>query len=220
MKNFFTDRHGGVSHGDFASWNLATHVGDDLLHVSMNQAKLREQVGEIVVMSQVHGDNVVVVEQVPSEVPVADALITSNPNLALVVMVADCIPLLLRSEKLVAAVHVGRAGLVNSIALKTIAMMRELGAIEIVGFVGPAICGSCYEVPQELQNQVLALHPTAKSETKSGTPALDLTNALISALAAVDVSVTIKPGCTFEDENLFSFRRNQITGRQAGVIKL
>jgi YfiH family protein len=171
-------------------------------------------------MSQVHGDNVVVVEQVPSEVPIADALITSNPNLALVVMVADCIPLLLRSEKLVAAVHVGRAGLVNSIALKTVDMMRELGATKIVGFVGPAICGSCYEVPQELQNQVVALHPTAKSETKSGTPALDLTNALISALAAVDVSVTIKPGCTFEDENLFSFRRNQITGRQTGVIKL
>jgi copper oxidase (laccase) domain-containing protein len=43
---------------------------------------------------------------------------------------------------------------------------------------------------------------------------------LISTLAAVDVSVTIKPGCTFEEENLFSFRRNQVTGRQAGVIKL
>lgn len=220
MENFFTDRHGGFSHGDFASWNLATHVGDDPVHVSMNQAKLREQVGEIVVMSQVHGDNVVVVEQVPFEAPIADALITSNAKLALVVMVADCIPLLLRSEKLVAAVHVGRAGLVNSIALKTIAMMRELGATNIVGFVGPAICGSCYEVPQELQNQVLALHPTAKSETKSGTPALDLTKALISVLTSVDVTVTVNPGCTFEDDNLFSFRRNKVTGRQAGVIRL
>jgi len=220
MENFFTDRHGGVSHGDFASWNLATHVGDDPEHVFLNQSKLREQVGEIVVMSQVHGDTVVVIEHVPSEVPTADALITSNPNLALVVMVADCIPLLLRSEKLVAAVHVGRAGLINSIALKTVAMMRDLGATEIAGFVGPAICGSCYEVPQEMHNQVVALHPTAKSQTRSGTPALDLTSALVSALAAVDVAVTIKWGCTFEDENLFSFRRNQRTGRQAGVIKL
>jgi len=220
MENFFTDRHGGFSHGDFASWNLATHVGDDPVAVSMNQAKLREHVGEIVVMAQVHGDTVVVIDQAPSEVPIADALITSNPNLALMVMVADCIPLLLRSEKLVAAVHVGRAGLVNSIALKTVAKMRDLGATEIAGFVGPAICGSCYEVPQEMHNQVVALHPSAKSETKSGTPGLDLSKALITALASVDVTVTIKQGCTFEDENLFSFRRNQITGRQAGVIKL
>ena len=220
MENFFTDRHGGFSHGDFASWNLATHVGDDPVHVSMNQAKLRDRVGEIVVMSQVHGDTVVVIDQVPSEVPIADALITSNPNLSLVVMVADCIPLLLRSEKMVAAVHVGRAGLVNSIALKTIAMMRDLGATTIAGYIGPAICGICYEVPQDLHDQVVALHPTAKSETKSGTPALDLTKALISALKSVDVTVTDNPVCTFEDDNLFSFRRNKDTGRQAGVIKL
>ena len=220
MENFFTDRHGGFSHGDFASWNLATHVGDDPAHVALNRAKLQEQVGELVFMSQVHGDSVVVVDQVPSDVPIADALITSNPNLSLVVMIADCIPLLLRSEKMVAAVHVGRAGLVNSIALKTISMMRDLGAMTITGYIGPAICGSCYEVPQDLQDQVVALHPTAKSETKSGTPALDLTKALISTLASVDVAVTVNPGCTYEDKNLFSFRRNQVTGRQAGVIKL
>jgi hypothetical protein len=71
-----------------------------------------------------------------------------------------------------------------------------------------------------LQDQVVALHPTAKSETKSGTPALDLTKALISVLTCVDVAVTVNPGCTFEDDNLFSFRRNKVTGRQAGVIKL
>ena len=220
MENFFTDRHGGFSHGDFASWNLATHVGDNPAHVSLNQAKLREQVGEIVVMSQVHGDNVVVVDQVRPEIPIADALITSNPDLALVVMVADCIPLLLRSEKLVAAVHVGRAGLVNSIALKTVTKMRDLGATKIAGYVGPAICGNCYEVPQDMHDQVVALHPKAKSETRSGTPALDLTSALISALATIDVTVTLKTGCTFEDENFFSFRRNRVTGRQVGVIKL
>ena len=220
MENFFTDRHGGFSHGDFASWNLAMHVGDEPAHVALNRAKLQEQVGEIVFMSQVHGNTVVVVDQVPSDVPIADALITSNPNLALAVMVADCIPLLLRSEKLVAAVHVGRAGLVNSIALKTVAMMRGLGAIEITGYIGPAICGNCYEVPQDLQDQVVALHPAAKSQTRSATPGLDLTSALVTALATVDVAISIKPGCTFEDENLFSFRRNQRTGRQVGVIKL
>jgi len=220
MDSFFTNRHGGFSRGDYSSWNLASHVGDDPADVEQNRDKLRERVGEFAVMSQVHGDTVVVVDQVPAEIPVADALITGNPNLALVVMVADCIPLLLRSEKLVAAVHVGRAGLMNSIAIKTVAKMRALGAMQISGSIGPAICGSCYEVPQELHDQVSAAHPLASGKTRIGTPALDLPRALIAALAAVDVPVEISAGCTLEDENSFSFRRNNITGRQGGVIKL
>ncbi len=220
MESFFTNRHGGFSHGDYSSWNLASHVGDDPADVELNRTKLREQVGNFAIMSQVHGDTVVVLDQLPTEVPVADALITGNPDLALVVMVADCIPLLLRSEKLVAAIHVGRAGLMNSIAPKTVAKMRELGATNISGSIGPAICGSCYEVPQELHDEVAAVHPLASSKTRTGTPALDLPRALIAALASVDVAVGNLGSCTLEDENLFSYRRNQVTGRQAGVIRL
>ena len=220
MESFFTNRHGGFSHGDYSSWNLASHVGDDRDDVERNREKLRERVGDFAIMSQVHGDIVFVVDQVPAQVPVADALISANPEVALVVMVADCIPLLLRSEKLVAAVHVGRAGLMNSIALKTVAMMSALGATQIMGSIGPAICGKCYEVPQELHDEVVAMHPLAASKTRTGTPALDLPKALIAALAEVNVPVGISAGCTLEDENSFSYRRNQITGRQAGVIKL
>jgi YfiH family protein len=220
MESFFTNRHGGFSHGDYSSWNLASHVGDDPTAVERNREKLRERVGQFAIMSQVHGDSVFVVDQVPAQVPVADALITANPEIALVVMVADCIPLLLRSEKLVAAVHVGRAGLMNSIALKTVAMMTDLGAKQIEGSIGPAICGKCYEVPQELQDEVVSIHPLARSTTRTGTPALDLPNALIAALAEVDVPVGISIGCTLEDVDSFSYRRNQITGRQAGVVKL
>jgi YfiH family protein len=220
MESFFTNRHGGFSHGDYSSWNLASHVGDDSANVERNRAKLRERVGDFAIMSQVHGDTVVVVDQMPTEVPVADALITSNPNLALVVMVADCIPLLLRSEKLIAAVHVGRAGLMNSIALKTVTMMRSLGVSQISGSIGPAICGSCYEVPQELHDEVTSIHSLASSRTRTGTTALDLPKALIAALASVDVPVENSAGCTLEDDNYFSYRRNQVTGRQGGVIKL
>ena len=220
MESFFTNRHGGFSHGDYSSWNLASHVGDDPADVGRNRDKLRERVGEFAIMSQVHGDNVIVINQVTTQVPVADALITANPEIALVVMVADCIPLLLRSENLVAAVHVGRAGLMNSIALKTVAMMNTLGAEHIVGAIGPAICGRCYEVPQELHDEVVARHRLASSTTRTGTPALDLPRALTAALAQVNVPVDISAGCTLEDENSFSYRRNQVTGRQAGVIKL
>ncbi len=220
MEYFFTDRHGGLSHGDFASLNLAMHVGDEIDQVLANRKLLNDRIGPVAFMSQVHGDTIVEVRELSTEAPTADALITDNPNLALAVMVADCIPLLLSSMNIVAAVHVGRAGLVNSIALKTVTRMQELGADSISAIIGPSICGSCYEVPKELHDSVVSLHPAASSRTSSGTFGLDLPAALKVALETVGVAVESKDICTFEDENYYSYRRNQVTGRQVGVIKL
>lgn len=220
MEYFFTDRHGGLSHGDFASFNLANHVGDNPESVVANRKLLSDRVGPVAFMSQVHGDTIVEVREPLIKTPTADALVTDNPNLALAVMVADCIPLLLRSAKLVAAVHVGRAGLLNSIALKTVSRMRELGADSISAIVGPSICGTCYEVPEELHDLVSEVHPIASSRTSKGTFALDLPAALKVALETVEVAVESKEICTFEDENYFSYRRNRVTGRQVGLIKL
>ena len=220
MECFFTDRHGGLSHGDFASLNLAMHVGDEIDQVLANRKLLNDRIGPVAFMSQVHGDTIVEVRELSTEAPTADALITDNPNLALAVMVADCIPLLLSSMNLVAAVHVGRAGLVNSIALKTVTRMQELGAGSISAMIGPSICGSCYEVPKELHDSVVSLHPAASSRTSSGTFGLDLPAALKVALETAGVAVESKDICTFEDENYYSYRRNQVTGRQVGVIKL
>ena len=220
MEYFFTDRHGGLSHGDFASLNLAMHVGDEIDQVLANRKLLNDRIGPVAFMSQVHGDTIVEVRELSTEAPTADALITDNPNLALAVMVADCIPLLLSSMNIVAAVHVGRAGLVNSIALKTVTRMQELGADSISAMIGPSICGSCYEVPKELHDSVVSLHPAASSRTSSGTFGLDLPAALKVALETVGVAVESKDICTFEDENYYSYRRNQVTGRQVGVIKL
>ncbi len=220
MENFFTNRHGGLSHGDFASFNLATHVGDVADQALANRKLLSDRVGPVAFMSQVHGDTILEVREPSIEAPTADALITDNPNLALAVMVADCIPLLLRSEKLIAAVHVGRAGLVNSIALKTVSRMQELGANSITAIIGPSICGNCYEVPQELHDSVIKAHPAASCRTSKGTFALDLPSALKVALETVGVAVHDEDICTFEDANYFSYRRNQVTGRQVGLIKL
>ena len=64
-------------------------------------------------MQQVHGDQIVIIENLLTQEPVADALITATPGISLAVLVADCIPLLLTSNEVVAAVHVGRRGLEN-----------------------------------------------------------------------------------------------------------
>ena len=216
MPHFFTDRRGGESLGVYESLNLALHVGDDPSTVARNRAVI----GDAQFMNQVHGDSVLVVDSVDAQTPTCDGLITTKPNLQLAVMVADCIPLLLVSKEAVGAIHVGRAGLVNRIALKAIQVMRTAGAIDIHAILGPSICGSCYEVPFEMQQEVMQEHPRAFATTRKGTPALDLPKALIADLVSVGVSYEASTICTFEDELYFSHRRQNPTGRFAGIVSL
>jgi YfiH family protein len=216
LPHFFTGRRGGTSLGVYESLNLALHVGDDPSTVATN----RSVIGNAQFMNQVHGDEIVIVDSVTSEIPTCDGLITTKPNLSLAVMVADCIPLLLVSKESVAAVHVGRAGLVNRIALKAIHTMRSVGSQEIHAILGPSICGQCYEVPFEMQQDVMQDHPRAFATTRKGTPALDLPQALIAELISAGVSFEASTICTFEDEMYFSHRRQNPTGRFAGVVSL
>jgi YfiH family protein len=216
LPHLFTDRRGGGSLGVYESLNLALHVGDDPAVVLSNRGKI----GSAQFMNQVHGDHIEVVESISAEIPTCDGLITTTPNLSLAVMVADCIPLLLVSKEAVGAIHVGRAGLVNGIAIKAVQQMRSLGAIEIHAVLGPSICGGCYEVPFQLQQDVIADHPRAYAMTHKGTPGLDLPKALIADLVSAGVTYEASTICTFEDERYFSHRRQNPTGRFAGVIAL
>ncbi len=220
MKTSFTKRTGGVSHGAFASLNLGTHVGDDLNDVLANREILSQQLGPIQFMNQVHGNRIALIEEVSDEPPTADALVTGIPGINLAVMVADCIPLLLKSEDAVAAVHVGRRGLVNEITRKTISVMREIGPSKISAIIGPAICGSCYEISEDIYQEVVQIHPLAASTTPQGTFSLDLPAALRAVLVGEGVEVSENFECTVESQDYFSYRRDGMTGRQAGVISL
>ena len=220
MNYRFTNRTGGVSTGAFESLNLGTHVGDNLEDVIRNRAIASESGEQIQFMNQVHGNRVVIIETLTDSDPTADALVTGIPGISLAVQVADCIPLLLASKEVVAAVHVGRKGLVNEVALRAIDVMREMGAQAISAIIGPAICGTCYEVSEEIFEEVVAAHPQARSHTRIGTPSLDLPKALIAQLEPLDIAVVNESSCTLENQSLFSYRRDGITGRQAGIITL
>ena len=216
MPFIFTNRIGGVSKAPFDSANLGDHVGDDSLNVLSNRALLEAQIGmPILFMNQVHGDTVVLAED-STITPTCDALITTEHNLALAVMVADCIPLLLKSEVAVAAVHVGRRGLMNSIARNAITAMRDLGAEVIYAYIGPNICGNCYEVSKEIFEEVTERFPATNSMPRTGKFTLDLVAGLKSEIK--DTVVMDHSSCVFEDPKAFSYRRDNITGRQAGVI--
>jgi len=191
-------------------------VGDDPEVVVANRA----HIGAAQFMNQVHGDEIIIVDSVTTDVPICDGLITTKPAISLAVMVADCIPLLLVSKEAVGAIHVGRAGLVNRIALKAIHTMRSLGSIDIHAILGPSICGACYEVPFEMQQDVMQEHPRAFATTRKGTPGLDLPKALIADLVSAGVSYEASTNCTYEDQLYFSHRRQNPTGRFAGVVSL
>lgn len=216
MPHFFTDRRGGSSLGAYESLNFGFHVGDDPAAVASN----RSSIPNAQFMNQVHGNNVVVIDELLVTDPTCDAMITTKAGISLAVMVADCIPLLLISREAVAAVHVGRAGLINKVAIKTLHQMRTMGAIDVHAIIGPSICGRCYEVPFELQQDVIADHPRAFSTTHKGTPGLDLPAALIADLVAEGVTYEASSICTMEDDLYFSHRKQNPTGRFAGVVSL
>ena len=219
MPSVFTTRRNGASLAPYESLNLAQHVGDSAETVARNRELLSKITGPIQFMNQVHGDEVVEVKSIGDD-PTCDALITRAPGIALAVMVADCIPLLLSASTVIGAVHIGRRGLMNSVAVKAVDAMRKLGADQIHAQLGPSICGRCYEVPQELADEVVAQHPAASSLTNNLTPALDLPRALIADLVASGVTYEASTICTLENDEYFSYRRHNITGRNAGVVWL
>lgn len=222
----FTDRHGGVSGGDFASLNLAHHVGDNGEDVRVNRARLADSLGvdvaRLVFMDQVHGAEVVTVERPspPRPSPPADAIVSACAEVVLVVQVADCVPVLLHDDEagVVAAAHAGRAGLAAGIVPAAVSAMRRLGASQISAVIGPSICPGCYEVPAELRASVCQSVPSSWATSVDGTPALDLAVGVQTQLLQLGVAVRRIPGCTRESLDLYSHRRDAPTGRFAGFI--
>lgn len=223
----FTDRHGGVSSTPFESLNLGFRAGDDPEAVERNFGRVADGLGlqpnSIVSMRQVHGGDTSFVSAAPATPPTADGLITNEPGLALCVRVADCAPVLLADQSVgvVGCAHAGRVGLAAGVVPSIVAAMRELGADQITAFVGPHVCGSCYEVPAALRAEVAAVVPQAYSTTSWGTPALDLGAGVRSQLVAAACEVVETGGCTMESSDLFSYRREgRRSGRQAGLVSL
>lgn len=225
----FSTRIGGVSEGRYGiagnGLNLAVHVGDDPDRVLRNRQIARELFGlpEVVYMDQVHGNDVAIITNVrDAEPPKVDALVTKERGLALAVLVADCVPLLMhdRETGVIAAVHVGRRGLVNGVVERTVLAMQSLGAVLIRAVMGPAICGDCYEVPLEMQREVGAIAPPTRSITDSGTPGLDIRDGVTWQLGKLGIESVVDPICTSRSELHYSYRRDGVTGRTAGFIHL
>ena len=96
--------------------------------------------------------------------------------------------------------------------------LRAAGARQIEAWIGPAICGACYEVPDAMAAAASAQRPGIGSRTRRGTTALDLPHAAATELRNLGVAVTESGICTLENEDYFSYRRDPGTGRLAGLV--
>jgi YfiH family protein len=152
---------------------------------------------------------------------VADGLATDLPGVALLVRVADCVPVLLADVEhgILGAAHAGRPGLVAGIVTATVGRMRALGAERIVAWLGPHVCGRCYEVPAQMRDEVAAAVPESFAETSWGTPAVDVGAGVVAQLEAEGVEVVDASRCTVEDDELYSYRRQGAdAGRLGGIV--
>ena len=229
----FTARAGGASTEPYTSLNLGANVGDNPAIVAHNRSLVAQAVGAPVAFAeQVHGANVIAItDEAPwrnGEPPVSagqgDGLVTTG-EIGLGVLVADCVPILLASDAVVATAHAGRRGIELGVIGEVVAAMRAFSPTyhKIRAAIGPAICGRCYEVPAEMRDEVCRVAPQAYATTWTGTAGLDLPAAALIQLEAAGVQVVYASRvCTMEDERYYSHRRatahGTTTGRQAGIV--
>lgn len=190
---------------------------------------------DAVFMEQVHGNAVATVDPATDgaggderTVAGVDGLVTRGADTALVVLVADCVPLLLAVPgRAVGAVHAGRRGVAAGIvprAVSTLVRAADAGAGDVTAVVGPAIGGCCYEVPDDVAAAVVAVAPSARTTTRRGTGSVDLPTAVDAQLRAAGVTRVVRAGrCTACDPTRSFSHRAAVAGvaspgRQAAAI--
>jgi YfiH family protein len=229
-----TTRAGGASLGPYRSFNLADHVADEPDRVASNRKRLQRSIGERPVqwLQQVHGTRVIRAgSDSVKQIVEADAAWTDEVGLALAVLTADCLPVVVVDESFtgVAIIHAGWRGLVDGILGKTLASFPFKGCF---AWIGPAIGPSRYQVGAEVLDRVeglgsvargvIQLHGSSDSPDRSARKGyLDLFKLAEQQLHELGVEeVYCERLCTWEHADLYSYRRDGITGRMASMVWL
>lgn len=230
-----------VAFTSVAEGNLALHVGDVPEDVLRRRRTLESGLGldpgALQFMNQTHSVRIHAVDpsgtgapraSTPDRVawgPDADAMVSADGSTPLAVMVADCLPVVFAAQGhdgsvVTAVAHAGRKGLLGGILQGTVEAIRAIGGQGIHAWIGPAVCGACYEVPTDMAAEADELLPGIAATSRWGTVSLDLPGAATRLLADQGVEVTASAPCTLEDPEYFSYRRDPQTGRLAGIVWL
>lgn len=176
---------------------------------------------KIISPMQTHSDNIEIVDD-RVEYPDTDALILKNDKDLIYLRFADCTPLIFydTKQKIGAVSHAGWRGTAKRIGPKTIEKM-ESDPKDVIAVIGPAISICCYEVSEDVKNQLLS---TVKNQDGlCYEKNVDLKNINARQLEEMGVSkIDICPYCTSCNNDLFySYRKeNATTKRHYAALKL
>lgn len=178
----------------------------------------------LVTMGAAHGSAAVRV-RAPGHEDGVDALVTSEPGLALLALGADCAVIALHGRGSVGVVHCGWRGLAADVLGNAVDQWGGGLAGRIEAVVGPAVCGLCYPVPAERVAELrAAVSPevarAAVGRARNGQPSIDVRAGVVARLAELGVSAVMAGGCTVEDPRLFSYRRDGVTGRHGMIVAM
>jgi len=229
----FTNRFGGVSQKPFDSLNIATHVGDNIKYVTANRKILAKKYNfnseNLIYMEQIHSNNIEVIKTNNNKkILQCDGIITNLKNTPLMVMVADCVPILFYDpkQKIIGAVHAGRNGTFLKIVQKTISKMQKefnSNPKDILVSLGTGINKCCYEIDLNLAKIAIKNFGKKYIEIREEKYYLDLQQLNLYQLlesGIVQENIDISKICSCCDNSYFSYRREQKTGRFAGVVML
>lgn len=223
----FTTRRGGVSAAPYDSLNLGRSTADDPAAVETNRNRVLEALGlppaRLATAGQVHGADVTTVRG-PGLHPGCDALVTTEPGLALAVSGADCLPILFTAPGAVAAAHAGWRGVDAGMPAAALAALRAAAGVAAAAvrvYFGPCIRPCCYEVGREVAERF----PAAAVSRLGDSIRLDVAAAARLQLLAAglpDSALHDVRECTScRADRYFSHRRDRgITGRQWGIVAL
>lgn len=214
------DRHGGKSKPPFDSLNFGSHVGDENDAVLQNWQIITNELGAagITYLHANHGTTVNLASQF-GQAPAGDGLVCKTPKHAIASLSADCVPFALVDPitKVIAVGHAGWKGVLADLMSELAKTFMQAGAnvANSVAVIGPSICGKCYEVGQERTALFAQKLPAAIADPTH----LQLAAGVAKVLGDLGFAIMQMPGCNYEDENLFSFRRagGGQTGRGALV---
>jgi polyphenol oxidase len=229
VHGFFT-RQGGVSSGAYRSLNVSLVVGDHPDLVDENQRLMQRALGLEVLAgaAQVHGGSAAVITsagQIQQEdIPEVDILITTLPDIGLVIKQADCQAVMLYDpvNRVIANVHCGWRGQIDNILSETVALLQNLfgsQARHLYAAVGPSLGPCCAEFRNFRQEFPEALwgyqvRPTFFDLWR-------LTRDQLIAAGLQPERLDLARLCTrCGAGEFFSYRRDRITGRQGAVIAL
>ena len=221
----FSTREGGVSEGPYESLNLGILTDDDQRRVAENRARLARSAGvepaSVAMGWQVHGTGLLEWHGPPArggyaspgaELQKVDGHVTTARDVALLVLVADCLPVALVSESRVAMLHCGWRGLAAGIVEQA---LERFDGESVAAAIGPGIGPCHYEVGPEVLEAFADLDGVADGRM------LDLKAVAAAKLTSGGVAhVHDVDRCTYcEPEAFFSHRRDQgVTGRQGGMV--